>query len=168
MLLKVNGRVKDSIREWVKKVYGPYTRKDGRQHVLLYGEKSKRRQTVSYPKWLMEQHLGRELNEDETVDHINRDFTDNRIENLQILTRTDHGKKDALRVKMIEIVCILCGETALKSAKNLEHNSKQGKAGPFCGRSCAGKYGAAVGQGKSKKRNKQPGCPPEDREYFRK
>ena len=37
------------------KIYGPYTRKeDNRQHVIIIdGEK---RRTVSYPKFLMEQH----------------------------------------------------------------------------------------------------------------
>ena len=63
------------------KVYGPYTRKDGRQHVILVHEDLSR-QTMSYPKYLMEQHLKRALLASETVDHINNDFTDNRIENL--------------------------------------------------------------------------------------
>jgi hypothetical protein len=42
------------------KIYGPYTRKDGRKHVIVHYDGGRIR-TVSYPKWLMEQHLGREL-----------------------------------------------------------------------------------------------------------
>src|SRR5580704_15869782 len=44
-------------------VHGPYLRKDGRKHVVLYWRENdaRRRQTISYPKWLMEQHVGRTL-----------------------------------------------------------------------------------------------------------
>lgn len=50
--------------------------------------------TISYPKALMEVHLGRVLNyPDETVDHINNDPMDNRIENLQILSCSENAKK---------------------------------------------------------------------------
>ena len=41
---------------------------------------------------IMEEHLGRRLNSDEIVHHINEDKTDNRIENLQVLTRSEHVK----------------------------------------------------------------------------
>jgi hypothetical protein len=55
----------------IKKVHGPYTRQqDGRQHVVVvFVDLSKK--TISYPKYLMEQKLGRELDPDlETIDHI--------------------------------------------------------------------------------------------------
>jgi len=75
----------------MNKVYGPYTREDGRKHVIHYDGKTRR--TQSYPRYLMEQHLGRELLPNETVDHINEDFTDDRIENLQLLSLVDNVNK---------------------------------------------------------------------------
>ena len=39
---------------------------------------------------VMEQHLGRPLERDEVVHHINRNRTDNRIENLEVLKRGEH------------------------------------------------------------------------------
>lgn len=41
-------------------------------------------------RWIMEQHIGRPLLPTEDVHHINHDPLDNRIENLQLVTRSEH------------------------------------------------------------------------------
>ena len=45
---------------------------------------------------VMSAHLGRELTTDEEVHHINHDKQDNRIENLQVLSRYEHAKLHAI------------------------------------------------------------------------
>lgn len=43
-------------------------------------------------RYIMEQYLGRKLNKDEVVHHINGKKYDNRIENLQVMSRSEHIK----------------------------------------------------------------------------
>lgn len=137
------------------KIYGPYLRKDGRQHIIaIYPDKT--RKTISYPKYLMEIHLNRYLTEDETVDHIDRDFTNNQISNLKVLPRREHISLDVKRYEAQSFTCPTCSKTFELSGRKLHdaiQNRKRGKFGPFCSRSCAGKYATSIqhhGHGKSK------------------
>lgn len=96
-----------------------------------------------YSRFLMGQELGRKLEYDETVDHIDEDFTNDDLDNLQVITRSENAKKSAKLRRPIEYIsfeCPQCGITATKKARDVRHNKKLGKAGPFCGKSCAGKY----------------------------
>lgn len=128
------------------KIYGPYTRKDGRQHIIVvYPDGCKK--TVSYPKYFVEMELGRYLGDNETVDHIDGDVTNNSLPNLQVLPRSVHAAKDARRLCEQSFVCPLCGSEFSLSGRRLSDaitNRKRGKAGPFCSRRCVGKYGKLV------------------------
>lgn len=129
------------------KVYGPYIRKkDGRKHVVIYDPTATpQRTTVSYPKYLMEQHLGRKLTDDETVDHIDEDYTNDDISNLRIITRVDNSKRSAPKMIQVDGQCALCGVTFTLSKYQMKLE-RQGKncAGPFCGKVCQGKYSRSV------------------------
>lgn len=121
------------------KVYGPYTRPDGRKHVIIYDGQTRR--TVSYPRYLMENHLGRKLTDNETVDHINNDFTDDRLENLQVLTRTANIRKSAKKAVYLRCICPNCNQSFIVSARQVKHNQLTNeKDGPFCSKSCAASY----------------------------
>lgn len=45
-------------------------------------------------RWIMEQYLGRKLEKWEHVHHKNDDPSDNRIENLEVLSNSDHQRKE--------------------------------------------------------------------------
>lgn len=127
------------------KMYGPYLRKDGRQHVILV-EGSARR-TVSYPKWILEQAIGRSLADNEVVHHKDENPLNNEITNLEILDRATHGRLHTKPIPFVEFLCVWCGKQGTQRGRNLRHNAKLGKAGPFCSKHCAGEYGASVQNG---------------------
>ena len=62
---------------------------------------------------VMEKHLGRYLRDDEEINHLNKDIKDNRIENLEILTKSTHATKHLKGNKrgvkdMSDRACIRC------------------------------------------------------------
>jgi len=122
------------------KVHGPYKRRDGRQIVVIV-EKDGNRRTVSYPKWLMEMQVGRQLDPNlETVDHIDSDFDNNNLDNLRIVPRDEHSANDTRRVKLVKFKCAWCDKDFERSPRLIRDKAKKNKAGPFCSRGCAGKY----------------------------
>jgi hypothetical protein len=137
-------------------IYGPYARQsDDRKIVIIVSNNGKRR-TVSYPKYLIEKHLGKKLKKNETVDHWNSDKNDNRISNLKVVDRAEHSANDTRRVKNIKLQCALCDKEFERSPRLLRDKSKKGKAGPFCSRSCGGKYARMLQLKLIDKLNAQP------------
>ncbi len=131
------------------KIYGPYKRKsDGRWYLSI--RENGKKTTKSYPKHLMEIHLGRKLAIDETVDHIDRNPDNNDLKNLRILSRAKHAAEDCKRVHSVKSHCKWCKKDIFVSARAMRNCSRQGKAGPFCGKSCAGRYGVFVQLGGKK------------------
>lgn len=59
-------------------------------------------------RYLMEQHLGRELTGDEVVHHKNGNKLDNRIENLEVMTKAEHSKLHN-QVYPDTKICRICG-----------------------------------------------------------
>lgn len=129
----------------ILKVYGPYTSKqDGRKRVFIrFNDLSGT--TKSYARFLYEQRNGL-IDKNLTIDHIDEDRTNDKIPNLQPLTRRENIQKAWREGKhkpkdWFEGICSECGVSFIKANANIKHNLKQGKAGPFCSRNCAGIYG---------------------------
>ena len=86
---------------------GGHTASSGYREVYLEGRKYYEHRLV------MQHHLGRELEPDEHVHHINGDRADNRIENLEILTKSAHHRSHA-------------GERDMKQLSELGHRARWG------------------------------------------
>jgi hypothetical protein len=127
------------------RVNGPYIhttgKLKGRRYVNIIHDDG-RKTSMLYSRWLMQEHLGRELGRDEYVDHRDEDPTNDSIENLQILTNSENSKKSArLRrpLPMLRLTCPRCLTSFEREERHVRRSRKLGKAGPYCGRSCAGK-----------------------------
>lgn len=128
------------------KFYGPYNNSgDGRLRCVIVFPNGKKK-TVSYPKYLMEVHLGRYLEIDETIDHIDGNFLNNDISNLRVIDRKQHAIEDVVRNKDMTVKCTYCGqEFTIKGSKLHERNRKdRHQSGYFCSKQCSGKYGQKI------------------------
>ncbi len=67
---------------------GRYVDKHG--YVVVLKRRGRRNYYVYEHRMVMEKHLGRCLRPDEQVHHLNGVKTDNRIENLQVLSASEH------------------------------------------------------------------------------
>jgi len=113
----------------------------GRVVVLPDGKRT----TQLQHRVVMEDHLGRSLRSDAHVHHINEDKSDNRVENLSVMSASDHAKEHSKErhQEVSHLVCCYCSVAFDRPTRFVRHSEKQGKFGPFCSRSCAGKWSAA-------------------------
>jgi hypothetical protein len=139
--------------EW-KRTWGPYKRRDhigDERSILIVEDMNGKRRTKSYPKYLMEMHLGRELDVNESIDHIDYDISNNDLSNLQVIDRKEHSALDTRRVKLENFNCVECGKSFQRSPRLIRDKAKKGKTGPFCSRSCSARHARKVQTGKAER-----------------
>lgn len=145
-------------------VYGPYDIHHGRKIVIIKKDDGTSR-TVSLPKYLMEKHLGFELDPNiHTIDHIDSNIDNNDLSNLRIVPRDQHSADDTRRVKLIKLTCAICGKEFERSPRLIRDKAKNGKASKFCSRSCSAKYNRQVQLGQ---RDKLPASDSPVSEYYK-
>lgn len=97
--------------------------------------------TTYYARLLMEQHLHRELTIDEVVHHKNSNKLDDRLENLEILTPTEHITTHNRASGIIHnLVCPVCkldfDVTERELNRRLKETNKKNHSNMFCDRQC--------------------------------
>jgi len=107
---------------------------------VRYEDGSKR--TILQHREVMEVVVGRPLLESELVHHKDHDRKHNDPSNLEIKDKPTHARDHANEHpgEMFSLTCSQCGRAFERRANQERHYRKQGKAGPFCGKSCAGKW----------------------------
>lgn len=76
-------------------IWGPYLCKDGRMRCDVMYHGRNRPKTVLWARYKLEKKLGRPLRKGETVDHKDDDKTNDRLNNLQVLSLADNVRKSA-------------------------------------------------------------------------
>lgn len=106
------------------------------------------RTTMSYSRYLMSVHLGRILEKDEHVDHLNNDRTDDRIENFQLLTPEENSEKyhKLNPATYTEFICPICATVFKKTLQRA-----WGKVDPCCSKKCGYKKVSRTLTGRKKK-----------------
>jgi endogenous inhibitor of DNA gyrase (YacG/DUF329 family) len=85
-------------------------------------------------RYLMEQHLGRELGPWEHVHHINGDRADNRLENLEVLAIDEHARRSSpsrVPSRWVTARCLHCG----REFERRRHEHERHPA-TYCSRAC--------------------------------
>jgi len=99
---------------------------------------------VLHHRIVMENELGRLLNANEVVHHVNHDKKDNRIENLEVLTASQHATLHAQEQgqSLVQLKCPQC-MTIFTRRKGDTHLQKK-SSWTSCSRSCRGKFSRKI------------------------
>lgn len=115
----------------VKSVYVSTNKEPRRVARLVYSNGESR--GMSYAKYLYTSYYECDVHAGDEVDHINGDQMDDRIENLQVISKRQNNSKKKSCKTFIELVCPVCGERFVFPKKNLGTHPN-----PCCGRRCGG------------------------------
>jgi hypothetical protein len=128
----------------------------GRTYVMARGRNGT---GMLYSRVLMWNEIGRQPRPDEIVHHINEDPTDDRIENLQIVTRAEHIKLHHATItplsrkasrklrKRVTAICNGCGQPYERTPAVMRKN------GGYCSTACTSeaRRTGVIGQGRRAK-----------------
>ncbi len=88
-----------------------------------------------------ENKLGRLLDSDEVVHHVNGDRKDNRSNNLEVMSQSEHARIHAsVGIRMLILRCPGCGTRFVKRRRN-SHLVIKNQVSTSCSRECAAIFG---------------------------
>ena len=128
MKIEVNNYYK---KKGVKSVYVNTNKEPRRVATMVY--ENGEMHSMSYAKYLYTSYYECDICKGDEVDHINHDKMDDRIENLQVISKQQNNAKKKIYKTFIELKCPVCGETFIFNKRNLSS-----KPNPCCSRKCGG------------------------------
>ena len=119
-----------------------YKQKDGRKFIVYKGEDNKYH-SKAYDRYLMEQHLGRKLTNEEEVHHKDHNKMNDVIENLEVKNKTIHRREHNIKPIIIEH-CYICGSNIIVDSRKRANHYRSKNKNPdkwFCSKHCSGIFG---------------------------
>lgn len=119
-----------------------YKQNDGRKFIVYKGEDNKYH-SKAYARYLMEQHLGRKLTNEEEVHHKDHNKTNDVIENLEVKNKTTHRREHNIKPIIIEH-CYICGNDIIVDSRKRANHYRSKNKNPdkwFCSKHCSGIFG---------------------------
>lgn len=102
-------RLNNTVSEWKG---GHISKSTGYKYIRLNGK------DIEEHRLVMMKHLGRQLKPNEVVHHINGNKLDNRIENLQLFTNSEHVKHHH-SMEDNKKICLRCNALKIHKARGL-------------------------------------------------
>ena len=119
-----------------------YKQKDGRKFIVYKGEDNKYH-SKAYARYLMEQHLGRKLTNEEEAHHKDHNKMNDAIENLEVKNKTTHRREHNIKLIIIEH-CYICGSDIIVNSRKRANHYRSKNKNPdkwFCSKHCSGIFG---------------------------
>jgi hypothetical protein len=85
---------------------------------------------------VLEQKLGRLLEENEIAHHKNEIKNDNRPSNIELKTKAGHTSHQHIEMVMIKLQCAKCGDIFEKAASYVRGKAAIGQKSYYCSRKC--------------------------------
>ena len=108
------------------------TNKEPRR-VATIRKPNKETHSMSYAKYLYTSYYKCDIPDGDQVDHINGDKMDDRVENLQVISKKYNNQKDKPIKEMVELICPVYGNKFLLDKRNIPFRKN-----PCCSRHCGG------------------------------
>lgn len=119
-----------------------YTNQNDKRSRIVIVDDTGKHTSKSYPRFLVESAIGRELLPSEDVHHIDGDVTNNDIRNLKIIAHGEHQKFHSTKYFDSEEECYICGKKFIYTGKQKQQyyaDLRRGKNRKItCSRRCAG------------------------------
>lgn len=123
-----------------------YICKDGRTRVYFKDT----HKVISYPRYLIENKIGRKLLPNEDIHHKDGNPLNNDMSNLEIKLHGEHQKEHSQKYFDKKMICPICNKEFNWTAKqqsdffgNKNRHIHQSDK-PFCSKTCSGKYGKSI------------------------
>lgn len=123
------------------KVYGPYFKPDARKIVSIIG--NGKQFSRNYARYLLECKIGRLLTDNETCHHIDGNYLNDSLDNLEVKDKTEHRREHGIQSRSHfdkEFICAICGKTftltRIQCRSRASNINKRKFRGPLCSAIC--------------------------------